>query len=66
MFKKGYEYLKRHTADREINNKQIRILRDDRFQNFKWKDIRVFKFFNLFYSKLKKKILQVRRYCLGS
>ena len=41
IFYKGYEDFLRHRADKEVNNKKIRILRDGKFKEHFWKDIRV-------------------------
>jgi len=40
MIKQAYEDILRHSADRHVNNTPIRILRDGKFVNKKWEDIR--------------------------
>lgn len=40
-FNKGYEDILRHKSDREINNLPTRVLRNGKFVNLKWKDIKV-------------------------
>ena len=38
--KQGYEDIWRHKYDNQINNLPVRILRNGKFENLKWKDIK--------------------------
>jgi P-type E1-E2 ATPase len=39
--KQAYEDILRHKSDREVNNMTARILRDGKFVDKKWKDVKV-------------------------
>ena len=41
IFSKAYEDFLRHKSDRETNNMPTRILRNGKFTDMKWKDIKV-------------------------